>query len=260
MTAAINPCSVQVEYGRSGGPGGTEAGDFSSWLEQPVAATGQSAVQLVSGGQQNLGNTGGSATTGSIASDALAASHVYLEHVFANGYLSNVAPSIVSQLGVGPQGRNRDHMLPRSSTPAIGVGAAEGRAMAAGEAARASQVGRAMQAAAVSLSDAEQVESPERYPSSATAAVADSGLPTAVWAERLLRATREPGERVTLWIRDFRLPEGDLSTLTQALRSLARLQGWNLGRVVINGLERWSAVPGSQEQPSEQSWEEVSCP
>lgn len=58
------------------------------------------------------------------------------------------------------------------------------------------------------------------------------------WVARLLRWLDGHGE-ATLWVRDFRLDEGDKRALVATLRATAAQSGFRLDRIVINGRAHW---------------------
>lgn len=62
-----------------------------------------------------------------------------------------------------------------------------------------------------------------------------------LWAERLVRLTRDGDGRETVWLRDFRLGEVDLGTAAAALKQAVQQGGAHVDRVVINGREVWRA-------------------
>jgi hypothetical protein len=64
------------------------------------------------------------------------------------------------------------------------------------------------------------------------------------WPERLLRWIADPqGQGVTAWVRDFGIEPSQLQRMVDSLRDLARQQGQQLHRVVLNGHELWRSSP-----------------
>lgn len=67
-------------------------------------------------------------------------------------------------------------------------------------------------------------------------------IPSALWTERLLRTVEAADRSVTVWLRDYRLDEKQLSaTVGEILRTHA--DGERIARVVINGNEVWRKYP-----------------
>lgn len=65
------------------------------------------------------------------------------------------------------------------------------------------------------------------------------------WAERMVRLTPGSNGKSTLWVRDYRLEEGDIGPVARELRQHHEREGGLVGRIVINGCEVWRA-PGSE--------------
>jgi len=68
------------------------------------------------------------------------------------------------------------------------------------------------------------------------------------WAERMVRLTPGSNGRNTLWVRDYRLEEGDLDRVATELRQHHEREGELVGRIVINGYEVWRAPDSEGER------------
>jgi hypothetical protein len=74
--------------------------------------------------------------------------------------------------------------------------------------------------------------------------------PTALpWVARLLRWVDDHGGEATLWVRDFRLDDGDKRALVATLREAAVQSGFRLHRIVINGRAHWHVHRPVRENP-----------
>ena len=68
------------------------------------------------------------------------------------------------------------------------------------------------------------------------------------WAERMVRLTPGSNGRNTLWVRDYRLEEGDIDRVATELRQHHEREGGLVGRIVINGYEVWRAPDSEGER------------
>lgn len=63
-----------------------------------------------------------------------------------------------------------------------------------------------------------------------------------VWAERLVRITRDCHGVSTVWLRDYTLNEAAIDPLVRAMKRHAHREGVEINRVVVNGREVWRAA------------------
>ena len=68
-----------------------------------------------------------------------------------------------------------------------------------------------------------------------------------LWAERLIRLTRDGHGASTVWLRDYGLKENELESVAAELRLCGQQEGVLIGRVVINGHEVWRAATSEGE-------------
>lgn len=87
---------------------------------------------------------------------------------------------------------------------------------------------------------------PEVAPSSR--ALDAATLADSVWAERLIRLTRDGHGGSTVWLRDYGLKENKLESVAAELRLRGQQEGVLIGRVVINGHEVWRAATSEGER------------
>lgn len=168
-------------------------------------------------------------------------SRVYPEHLIASGYLSEIDVAGFERNA----GSNPNASRPDVGTCAPGAGVLASLPDMDSRAAEtllalkfegpALPVVNAVADATLGLGP-ETVSSPERD----VTALADR-----FWAERMVRLTPGSNGRSTLWVRDYRLEEGDIDRVATELRQHHEREGGLVGRIVINGCEVWRA-PGSE--------------
>lgn len=160
-------------------------------------------------------------------------SRVYPEHWLANGYLSIVDVSIC---GMPDPERPLSLFLEGAEPNAVVEQIAP--AIAGNSQSDESQVSVSVSATAHLIERAAEPDTDESIEtlshSLASAMAADH-----TWAERLMRVSRDSAGIRTLWLRDYALESGSISTLVERLRQLASREGVAIDRIVINGREAW---------------------
>ncbi|QDH70142.1 hypothetical protein [Marilutibacter alkalisoli] len=63
----------------------------------------------------------------------------------------------------------------------------------------------------------------------------------ASWLERLVRWLERPEGDAAIWVRDYRLDDATARRVVELIRTGAREQGLEVGRIVINARELWRA-------------------
>lgn len=100
----------------------------------------------------------------------------------------------------------------------------------------------------------ERTSSPASSEPDAPIPSSDSSPAAAPLAAQLLRWIERQGHKPSLWIRDYRLDEADAQAIARGMRQLAREQGLQLERIVVNARELWRAPNSSHAR------EERICP
>lgn len=168
--------------------------------------------------------------------DAPVWSRVYPQHWFANAYLSFVdaqkrgAEVSVRSMPVGSVGISERHAEVEILAPKV---AEVGSDSAAG-----SVAAPVPPPGSESPAPADADESIESIPGALGSAVAADH----VWAERLVRITRDGHGASTVWLRDYTLNEAAIDPLVQAMKRHAYREGVMIDRVMVNGHEVWRAA------------------
>lgn len=221
--------TVELE---GGAPGRfAKTGDVSTTLSSGEGEeVGNRTVPMLAGGETDALSIG-------LLPGQVAWSRIYPEHLVASGYLSVVDTaksegSVAAEHIVGDKLENSPNM--DTATPvANGEATAMSNAMmSSSDPLPLSRTGLEDQAR--SAADADIASSPQ--------ALDAITLADHVWAERLMRLTRDHDGEATVWLRDYGLKESGLTPLVSRLIQRGRESGLQIGRIVINGREVWCAT------------------
>jgi hypothetical protein len=171
--------------------------------------------------------------------EALLGSRVYGLHLRAGAYLSELALSVDATSGttfdavkavqsttisIEEQAATFDSRLPLKTIPLEGSSPVD------------MVVGR--------MTLVEEGEAPEALPeapSQAAVATVSAGALPSQWLERALRFTRQPDGSTAAWLRDYRVSEHEVISLTGSLLQEAKARGMVLGKIMLNGREVWTS-------------------
>lgn len=173
-----------------------------------------------------------------LLSGMLTWSRVYPEHLIASGYLSeidtagserNVWRSGWDAPGPGVDVHGSGVNIP-ASPPDVDLHPAETLPVSG------------FDSSARSIASAIASKAPGPGPEAMSSRELDATVPADhFWAERLVRLTPDSKGRNTLWLRDYRLDEGDLVRAAKELKQRHERESGPVGRIVINGREIWRA-------------------
>ncbi len=173
-----------------------------------------------------------------LLSGMLTWSRVYPEHLIASGYLSEIdtvrPDREVWRSGLDSPGPGVDVHESGMNIPASPTGTDL-------QPAETPQVSR-FDSSAQSIANAIASKAPGSGPEvTSSRELSAAVLADHFWAERLVRLTPDSNGRNTLWLRDYRLDEGDIERAAMELRQRHEREGGLVDRIVINGREIWRA-------------------
>lgn len=207
---------------------GPDQSDFSRWLapESDQAAKGMSEQ----GSTNELTVVATPLPASSDTSDlAVVAGVLYSWQLHSQPFLSQIGSASVmaagSSLGMAA-------MAPHPTQALLGVVGLVGGQEVAIAAVNAPESGNRGPASAAAVSSMRSIADSNPQESVAGA------IASASWTERMLRSVESPNRSITLWLRDYRLGQSEVSAAVDELLR-AHPDSGRIVRVVVNGREAW---------------------
>lgn len=208
-----------------------EQSDFGRWLAQEGNSAGSDASPQNSATEPPLAVVRALASPS--AGEVAATGVLYAWQIHSQQFLSQLGPTSLKTeveprgaLAVGPG---------TSQAPVLraGLGSGQGTVIVPGESAARGVPNVVGAFAATGIREAERPGARD---------VVAGAVASATWTERMLRSIELPNRSITLWLRDYRLDQSDISaTVDELLRTHPDRE--RVARVLVNGHEAWREQP-----------------